>query len=149
MTTDNFCFYLQNRLIQASQTRGQWYSDTSSLSIPCQSIRVCSALTRKHETKLERLATEKHASLLQTFVNYVCTKFYIIGSWMTPPPRLFCPVNRNWSGNLNILPSQSIITISSSVQDGLAILDQEKRFSFKDYLHQGITCHVVQCLEKE
>ncbi len=26
MTTDNFCFYLQNRLIQTSQTGGQWYS---------------------------------------------------------------------------------------------------------------------------
>jgi len=34
MTTDNFCFYLQNRLIQTSQTGGQWYSDTSHLSIP-------------------------------------------------------------------------------------------------------------------
>jgi hypothetical protein len=29
MTTDNFCFYLQNRLIQTSQTGGQLYSDTS------------------------------------------------------------------------------------------------------------------------
>ncbi len=35
MTTDNFCFYLQNRLIQTSQTGGQWYSDTSPSSIPC------------------------------------------------------------------------------------------------------------------
>ena len=35
MTTDNFCFYLQNILIQTSQTGGQWYSDTSPLSIPC------------------------------------------------------------------------------------------------------------------
>jgi hypothetical protein len=34
MTTDKFCFYLQNRLIQTSQT-GQWYSDTSPFSIPC------------------------------------------------------------------------------------------------------------------
>jgi hypothetical protein len=33
MTTDNFCFYLQNRLIQTSQTGGQWYSDTSPFSI--------------------------------------------------------------------------------------------------------------------
>jgi hypothetical protein len=31
MTTDNFCFYLQNRLIQTGETGGQWYSD----SIPC------------------------------------------------------------------------------------------------------------------
>jgi hypothetical protein len=34
MTTDNFCFYLQNRLIQTSQTGGQQYSDTSPFSIP-------------------------------------------------------------------------------------------------------------------
>jgi hypothetical protein len=33
MTTDNFCFYLQNRQIQASQTEGQWYSDTFPFSI--------------------------------------------------------------------------------------------------------------------
>jgi hypothetical protein len=34
MTTDNFCFYFQNRLIQTSQTGGQQYSDTSPFSIP-------------------------------------------------------------------------------------------------------------------
>ena len=34
MTTDNYCFYLQNRLIQTSQTGGQWYSDPSPFSIP-------------------------------------------------------------------------------------------------------------------
>ncbi len=34
MTTDDLCFYLQNRLIQTSQTGGQWYSDTSPFSIP-------------------------------------------------------------------------------------------------------------------
>jgi hypothetical protein len=35
MTSDNFCFYLPNRLIQTSQTGGQWYSDTSPFSISC------------------------------------------------------------------------------------------------------------------
>jgi len=34
MKTDNFCFYLQNRLIQTSQAGGQWYSDTSLFSSP-------------------------------------------------------------------------------------------------------------------
>jgi hypothetical protein len=37
MTTDIVCFYLQNRLIQTSQTGGQWYSDTPPFSIPCYS----------------------------------------------------------------------------------------------------------------
>jgi hypothetical protein len=32
---DNFCFYLQNRLFQTSQTGGQQYSDNSPFSIPC------------------------------------------------------------------------------------------------------------------
>ncbi len=31
----SFCFHLQNRLIQTSQTGGQQYSDTSPFSIPC------------------------------------------------------------------------------------------------------------------
>jgi hypothetical protein len=34
MTTDNFCFYLQNKPIQTSQTGGQQYSDTSPFGIP-------------------------------------------------------------------------------------------------------------------
>ncbi len=34
MTTDNFCFYLQNRLILTSQAGGQLYNDTSHFSIP-------------------------------------------------------------------------------------------------------------------
>jgi len=43
MTTDNFCFYLQNRLIQTSQTGGQWYSDISPFGIPWtrDQIRLC------------------------------------------------------------------------------------------------------------
>jgi len=31
ITTDNFCFYLINRLNQTSKKGGQWYSDTSPL----------------------------------------------------------------------------------------------------------------------
>ncbi len=38
MTTDNFHFYLQNRLIQTGQTGGQLYSDTSPFSVPCINI---------------------------------------------------------------------------------------------------------------
>ncbi len=38
MTTDNICFYLQNRLIQTSQAGGQWYSETSPFSITCPNL---------------------------------------------------------------------------------------------------------------
>ncbi len=37
MTTDNFCFYLQNRQFQTSQTGGQQHSDTSPFSIMFES----------------------------------------------------------------------------------------------------------------
>jgi len=39
MTTDNFCLYLQNSLIQTSKTGGLWYSDTSPFSIPCLGVK--------------------------------------------------------------------------------------------------------------
>jgi hypothetical protein len=37
-TTDNFCFYMQKRLIQTSQTGGQRYSDISPFKILCHKI---------------------------------------------------------------------------------------------------------------
>jgi hypothetical protein len=56
MTADNFCFYLQNRLIQTSQTGGQWYSDTSPFSIPCTILpTLVNLLTPKAAAKHELL----------------------------------------------------------------------------------------------
>ncbi len=51
MTIDNFCFYLQNRLIQTSETGGQWYNNTSLFSIPWSNALAYSAegsLTKKN-----------------------------------------------------------------------------------------------------
>ncbi len=48
MTTDNFCFYLQNRLIQTSQTGGQRYSDTSPLVFPEKRVKDFLALGHAH-----------------------------------------------------------------------------------------------------
>jgi len=39
MTSNNFCFSLQNRLIQTGLTGGQWYSDPSPFCVPC--FRAC------------------------------------------------------------------------------------------------------------
>ncbi len=41
LTTDNFCFYLQNRLIQTNKTGGQQYCDTSPFSIPWPQSMQC------------------------------------------------------------------------------------------------------------
>jgi hypothetical protein len=38
MTTDNFCFCLQKRLIKTSQTVGQWYNDTPPLVFAGQTV---------------------------------------------------------------------------------------------------------------
>ncbi len=55
MTTDNFCFYLQNRLIQTSQTGGQRYSDTSPFSIPwTESPFWVSGFENGHQTPREK-----------------------------------------------------------------------------------------------
>jgi hypothetical protein len=50
MTTDIFCFYLQKRLIQTSQTGGQWYSDTSPFSIPWLSLSLLEVYGRASST---------------------------------------------------------------------------------------------------
>jgi hypothetical protein len=47
LTTDNLCFYLQNRLIQTSQTGGQWYSDTPPLVFPVRSQYFDALLLRR------------------------------------------------------------------------------------------------------
>ncbi len=64
MTTENFCFYLQNRLIQTSQIGGQQYSDTSSFSIPCTYI----------EQKVLDNNAGKQQSQAATDVYYWCWK---------------------------------------------------------------------------
>jgi hypothetical protein len=38
MATEIFCFYLQNRLIQTSQTGDQWYGDSPPLVFPGSSL---------------------------------------------------------------------------------------------------------------
>ncbi len=57
MTTDIFCFYLQKRLIQTSQTGGQQYSDTSPFSIPCCKLLVhdCISVNIDKITNLPKL----------------------------------------------------------------------------------------------
>jgi len=60
MTTENFCFYLQNRLIQASQTGGQWYSDTSPFSIPWpNTLAYCNLAQKKFYSISSRHTTLK------------------------------------------------------------------------------------------
>jgi len=43
--------------------------------------QIGSVITRRHLTRLKRLATDKQSNLLRTFVNYGHKKFYNIEAW--------------------------------------------------------------------
>jgi len=68
MTTDNFCFYFQNRLIRTNQTGGQWYSDTSPFSIPCLSFQNLLRLLLRSIKSAGRLLQVSWATAMQLTV---------------------------------------------------------------------------------
>ncbi len=72
MTTDNFCFYFQNRLIQTSQTGGQPYSDSSPFSIPWLGHR---ELLHSGRPQLKTLAGDKRSSLFFRIMMAMKEKF--------------------------------------------------------------------------
>ncbi len=61
----NFCFYLQNRLIQTSQTGGQWYSETSPLVFPGESSSLKVSFTRSSILYQIKMTSQKFNSLMQ------------------------------------------------------------------------------------
>ncbi len=65
MTTDNFCFYLANKLIQTSQTGGQQYSDTSPFSIPWLSTADLLELTSLDQLILKPKNLTEQATLMR------------------------------------------------------------------------------------
>jgi hypothetical protein len=78
MTTDNFCFYLQNRPIQTSQTGGQWYTDT----FPCirpRAMNVQASIDRVSPTTTieNRLAYQATAQVTNLYrIRVVITTLY-------------------------------------------------------------------------
>jgi hypothetical protein len=54
MTNDIFSFYFQNRLIQTSQTGGQWYSDAPPFSIPWFKGSIPASRWHKKKKKLKK-----------------------------------------------------------------------------------------------
>jgi len=51
-------------------------------SLPECTLGYAPGLTRKHWTRLERLARDRHFSLFRKFVNYSHKKLYNIGPWL-------------------------------------------------------------------
>ncbi len=78
MTTDNFSFYLKNRLIQTSQIGGQWYSDNSPFSIPW-SIRT---LGRYIEIVVSTIYYDLYGKIFTKLLAIHCN-FYVLGTVTT------------------------------------------------------------------
>jgi hypothetical protein len=75
MTTDNCCFYLQNRLIQTGQIGGQQYSDTFPFSVPC--------LYYKHIIIINddsRVVSKRHSKLWRHFLATLEVSFRLLES---------------------------------------------------------------------
>ncbi len=96
MTTDNFCFYLRNRLFQTSQTGYQQYSDTSPFSIPwlnitdtlsqcyiifCNNLRIFEISKCVCPWQAYPALQNKYSSQVQKFVNYRQKSFLKFGPW--------------------------------------------------------------------
>jgi hypothetical protein len=77
MTTDNFCFYLQNRPAQTSQTGGQWCSDSFPFSTPWVEQST-------HDPKIEGLspatADTGRVKIGNNYIQFCCLKRYFLVS---------------------------------------------------------------------
>ncbi len=106
MKTDNFCFYLHNRVIQTSQAGGQRYSDTSPCSIPSlNKIELCCSL------RCDQILKNHYCKCGHTLLCYLIKSDLSCTNWQT---RLWC-----WFIDQNILSYKfrvtkfiSIITIN-------------------------------------
>ncbi len=63
MTTDDFGLYLQNRLIQTSQTGGQQYSDTPPFSIPWRNNSLTGPISANSQVQCPGLPTKRECRL--------------------------------------------------------------------------------------
>jgi hypothetical protein len=52
-----------------------------AVAYPREALGQAPGLTHKHYTRLERLAKDKHSSIVQKPVKYGCKKFYSTGPW--------------------------------------------------------------------
>jgi hypothetical protein len=83
MTTNNFCFYLQNRLIQTSQTGGQQYSHTSPFSNPCSSLLV-HGISDKEEMFYEICPQSQNYEMVYSdkMRRDQCYKTFVVVTWI-------------------------------------------------------------------
>ncbi len=64
---------------------------------------VGSGLTHRHQTRLERLARNKHTSLLRKSVNYGRKKFYSTGPWRQSHKNIYVILTLQYCTNKNTI----------------------------------------------
>ncbi len=95
MTSDNFCFYLQNRLIQTSQTGGWQHSDTSPFSIPWIESYVEGSSEEVNKIKILKKKLEGYRNCVKLFTIIKLQKYLVI-SKMASFRSLFSLIMWNW-----------------------------------------------------
>ncbi len=72
-------FFSQNRLIQTSQTGGQWYNDISPFSIPCIHMCVCAHKhTHTHTHPLTYIYVYMFVCVSASQFSFKCTTLSLI-----------------------------------------------------------------------
>ncbi len=94
VTSDKFCFYLQNSIIQTSQTGGQCYSDTSTFSIPC--------LNHKNIFKIQATGITMSNTKLNIF-----NLFQVLKKW-----------NWNWNSAVSAQGQRKKVVVSRTLKFG-------------------------------
>jgi len=120
MTSDNFYFYFQKRLIQNSQTGGQWYSYISSFSNPWCIIHVVSG-------RVEILAwffTQPLVLGVQLMLNFAITGQEQWCSWLST--RLV--IIADWYLTITI----SFVQINAMAYYRASILDSNEKIMRRD-----------------
>ncbi len=97
---------------------------TSEAPFRCYT-RVGCCLTGDHQTRLKRLASDKHSSLLRTFVNYGSTKFY------NTEPRCLADAAQSELASLSVKRIVWKVHVTSKADQGFYIPPKVKTLDIK------------------
>ncbi len=99
----------------------------------CSTLGQVPGLTRKHQTRLERLARDKHSSLIRKSVNYGCKKFYGTGPWPFQSSLMFA--SKAKSLPQSVAPEKCFALVGSDftlkLQTRLKRLARDRHFSLQ------------------
>ncbi len=145
VTTDNFCFYLQTRLIQTSQTGGQWFSDTSlQYSLPqlldhyennCRG-KILQLIFLQHHEQRKKNVFLTFATIVNIVNIFLCHRCYRKISQIVCPRKFFSGQSKffNYEQELKVLNvfmyfymSQKKLVVTNTLAFCQSFKSKEKR----------------------